>query len=112
MYCLVSIFSSIANFCRIVFIHSVMCCLFSGALNNGYLYILEFETYSNRIVNLEQRYSIDLQCEIFGLAFCEINEYLLIATNVGLKGWDNSQRYYIFIIYNLFEIYISHSCNT
>jgi len=74
-------------------------CLFSGALNNGYLYILEFETDRNRIVNLEQRYSIDLQCEIFGLTFCEINEYLLIATNVGLKGWDNSQRYCIFIIY-------------
>ncbi|XP_027841603.1 leucine-rich repeat and WD repeat-containing protein 1-like [Aphis gossypii] len=61
------------------------------ALNNGYLYILEFETDRNRIINLEQRCSIDLQCEIFGLTFCEINEYLLIATNVGLKGWDNSQ---------------------
>jgi len=63
-----------------------------GALNNGYFYILEFETHKNRIVNLEYQYSIDLKCEIFGLAFCEINDYLLIATNHGLKGWDNSQR--------------------
>ncbi|CAI6344430.1 unnamed protein product [Macrosiphum euphorbiae] len=61
------------------------------ALNNGYLYILQFETDDSRIVNLENRYNIDLKCEIFGLAFCEINDYLLIATNVGLKGWDNSQ---------------------
>ncbi|KAL4120042.1 hypothetical protein QTP88_012788 [Uroleucon formosanum] len=61
------------------------------ALNNGYLYILEFETDDSRIVNLEHRYYIDLKCEIFGLAFCEINDYLLISTNVGLKGWDNSQ---------------------
>ncbi|KAL5242905.1 hypothetical protein ACI65C_010315 [Semiaphis heraclei] len=61
------------------------------ALNNGYLYILEFETHKNRIVNLKRQYSINLKCEIFGLAFCEIKDYLLIATNHGLKGWDNSQ---------------------
>ncbi|XP_026821891.1 leucine-rich repeat and WD repeat-containing protein 1-like [Rhopalosiphum maidis] len=60
-------------------------------LNNGYLFIFEFEIYDSRIVNIEEQCSIDLKCEIFGLAFCEINDYLLIATNVGLKGWDNSQ---------------------
>uniref|UniRef100_A0A2H8TMA1 Leucine-rich repeat and WD repeat-containing protein 1 n=1 Tax=Melanaphis sacchari TaxID=742174 RepID=A0A2H8TMA1_9HEMI len=76
------------------------------ALNNGYLYILKFETLNYRIVNLEQQYFIDLKCEIIGLTFCEINEYLLIATNAGLKGWDNSQRYCILIIYLKYKLII------
>jgi len=82
--------------------------LFSGALNNGYLFIFEFEIYKSRIVNIEEQNSIDLKCEIFGLAFCEINDYLLIATNIGLKGWHNSQRYCVFMIYLK---YIGYSCS-
>ncbi|XP_022178498.1 leucine-rich repeat and WD repeat-containing protein 1-like [Myzus persicae] len=80
---------------RKVFISSILFHPFQNILfcasNNGYLNIFDFETCDYRIVNLEPRYSIDLKCEIFGLTFCEINDYLLIATNIGLKGWDNTQ---------------------
>lgn len=72
--------------------------LFSGALNDGHLYVLEFETGNKRIKNIEQQCIIDLECEIFGLAFCKENDCLLIATNIGLMGWNNSQRYSPIII--------------
>lgn len=81
---------------------------FSDAFSNGHLNTLQFETHNNRIVNPEHQCFIDLNCEIFGLAFCEVNDYLLIATNVGLKGWNNSQGYCVFIIY--FKIKISNLC--
>lgn len=66
--------------------------LFSGALNDGRLFVFEFETDNRRIVNLEQQCVIELECEIFGLLFCKNNDCLLIATNIGLMGWNNSQR--------------------
>lgn len=66
--------------------------MFSGAQNNGNLYILEFETNTRRIINVEQQCLIDLKCEIFGLAFCEKEDCLLIATNNGLMGWNNYQK--------------------
>lgn len=67
--------------------------LFPGALNDGRLYVFEFEIENRRIVNLEQQCVIQLECEIFGLAYCAKNDCLLIATNVGLMGWNNSQKY-------------------
>lgn len=73
--------------------------LFSGAINDGRLYVFEFETDIRRIVNLKQQCIIDLECEIFGLLFCEKNDCLLIATNNGLMGWNNSQRYCAFVYY-------------
>lgn len=66
---------------------------FSGTLNDGNLYVFELETNNRRIINLEQKFTIDLECEIFGMAFCKRSDCLLIATNNGLMGWNNSQRY-------------------
>jgi len=62
------------------------------AQNDGHLYVFEFETNNKRIVNIEQQCVVDLECEIFGLTFCQNNDCLLIATNTGLMGWNNSQR--------------------
>lgn len=67
--------------------------MFLGARNDGQLYVFEFETTKKRIKNIEEQCVIDLECEIFGLAFCKENDCLLIATNCGLMGWNNSQRY-------------------
>lgn len=65
---------------------------FSGAQNDGHLYVFEFEMKNKRIVNVEQQCVVDLECEIFNLTFCQNNDCLLIATNTGLMGWNNSQR--------------------
>lgn len=72
--------------------------MFLGALNDGHLYVFDFEIDNRRVVNLEQNYLIDLECEIFGLTYCTKNNCLLIATNIGLMGWHNSQKYCIFDI--------------
>lgn len=60
--------------------------------------MFEFDIENKRIANLEQQCVIELDSEIFGLAYVEKNDCLLIATNVGLMGWNNSQKYYAFII--------------
>lgn len=72
--------------------------MFLGALNDGHLYVFDFEIDNRRIVNLEQNCTIDLECEIFGLTYCTKSNCLLIATNIGLMGWHNSQKYCIFNI--------------
>lgn len=79
-------------FFTIIFFYKIHFCLFLGAQNNGHLYVFEFETDNQRILNLEQQFVIDVEREIFGLAFCQQNNCLLIATNIGLMGWNNSQR--------------------
>lgn len=66
--------------------------LFIGALNDGRLYVFKLIVDNKRIVELKEKFIIDLECEIFGLTFCKENDCLLIATNNGLFGWNNSQR--------------------
>jgi len=86
--------------CFSITINIITCILsfnvFLGGQNNGGLYVLSYDIENNRIVNIKEICSICLDCEIIGLEYSSRNDCLLIATNTGLKGWNNNQKYCIF----------------